>query len=310
MADYQDEQVDRRSLSPRREEPLRDDTRDEDEESRNDRYNDEYSGHENGHEEKTSNGNEGKDSSSVKAPPDDDEDAKNEGTNLFVTGLARSVTEAELEDLFAKSGPVEKVQIMVDPHSRDSRGFGFVNMATVKGADAAMADLNGYSLENKTLAVEKAKRKRPRTPTPGKYFGPPKPKRGPPSRYDDRYRRDYGRPRYDDRYDDYYRRPRYEDRDRMYRDRSYSSRYEDRGPPSMHSGSERYRDRDYRDYRDNRNEGRYRRDDRYRDYGRPPRSPHGGRERGGPPPSRDYRDEQPPYRGDEGFVDRERDDYR
>lgn len=63
---------------------------------------------------------------------------------------------------------------MRDPHTRESRGFGFVKMQTSDQADAAKNGLNGETIEGRTLSIEKARRSRPRTPTPGKYFGPPK----------------------------------------------------------------------------------------------------------------------------------------
>lgn len=63
---------------------------------------------------------------------------------------------------------------MRDPHTRESRGFGFVKMVTSEQADAAKSGLQGEVYEGRTLSIEKARRARPRTPTPGKYFGPPK----------------------------------------------------------------------------------------------------------------------------------------
>ena len=63
---------------------------------------------------------------------------------------------------------------MRDPHTRESRGFGFVKMYTAEEADAAKEALQGEVYEGRTLSIEKARRARPRTPTPGKYFGPPK----------------------------------------------------------------------------------------------------------------------------------------
>lgn len=63
---------------------------------------------------------------------------------------------------------------MRDPHTRESRGFGFVKMVTSDEADAAKNGLQGEVYEGRTLSIEKARRARPRTPTPGKYFGPPK----------------------------------------------------------------------------------------------------------------------------------------
>lgn len=63
---------------------------------------------------------------------------------------------------------------MVDPHTRESRGFGFIRMATAEDAERAMTSINGTEIDGRVITVEKAKRSRPRTPTPGRYYGPPK----------------------------------------------------------------------------------------------------------------------------------------
>lgn len=104
----------------------------------------------------------------------DGEGASNTGSNLFVTGIHPKLSEEEVTRLFSKYGNVEKCQIMRDPHTKESRGFGFVNFMTSEEADAAKEALQGKELEGRTLSIEKARRSRPRTPTPGKYFGPPK----------------------------------------------------------------------------------------------------------------------------------------
>lgn len=183
------------------------------------------------------------------APVDDDEAARNPGTNLFVTGIHPNLTEDEVSRLFEKYGSVEKCNIMRDPHTKESRGFGFVNMMTSDQADAAKQALQGENIEGRTLSIEKARRARPRTPTPGKYHGPPKRDdfRGRGGRYGDRYgdrrggydRRDYDRgyggSRYGDRYGDdrgYGRRDRDDYGSRAvdrYRDDRYSSRRDDGG---------------------------------------------------------------------------------
>lgn len=91
-----------------------------------------------------------------------------------MTGIHPRLEESEITRLFEKYGEVEKCQIMRDPHSGESRGFGFVKMVTSEMADAALEGLRGETIEGRTLNIEKARRARPRTPTPGKYFGPPK----------------------------------------------------------------------------------------------------------------------------------------
>ncbi|OTA82396.1 hypothetical protein M434DRAFT_197465 [Hypoxylon sp. CO27-5] len=205
----------------------------------------------------------------------DEDGSVNPGSNLFVTGIHPRLTEAEVTRLFEKYGEVEKCQIMKDPHTKESRGFGFVKMVTSEQADAAKDGLQGEEVEGRTLSIEKARRARPRTPTPGKYFGPPK-REGRP-RYDDR-RRGGGYGGYGGRDDPYryrgYDRPRYEDRgdrgDRGYReDRGYDRNYREGrgggygGATREDRGYDRNYDRGYgRDDRRERDEG-YGRIDRY-----------------------------------------------
>lgn len=176
------------------------------------------------------------------APKEDDDGAINPGSNLFVTGIHPRLSEAEVSKMFEKYGEVEKCQIMRDPHTKESRGFGFVKMVTSEQAEAAKEGLQGEVIEGRTMSIEKARRARPRTPTPGKYFGPPK--RDPRSRFDERRRGGYGGGGYSR--DDYYR---YRGNERGY-DRNYERGYERRGyeERSGGSGSGGY-DRNYRDDR-------------------------------------------------------------
>jgi len=114
-------------------------------------------------------------SPTISVPPEEDDEAtRNSGTNLFVTGIHPRLTEGDVARLFEKYGEVEKCNIMKDPHTRESRGFGFVNFFNSQQADAAKEGLQGEVYEGRTLSIEKARRSKPRTPTPGKYFGPPK----------------------------------------------------------------------------------------------------------------------------------------
>ena len=80
--------------------------------------------------------------------------ADNQGTNLFVTGLSPKAREDDLSALFSAYGVVDKVQIMRDPHSDDSRGFGFVNFQTKEQAERALA-LDGTVFMDRTLVIQK-----------------------------------------------------------------------------------------------------------------------------------------------------------
>jgi transformer-2 protein len=79
---------------------------------------------------------------------------------LFVSGIAPRLNQDELKDIFRKYGEVVKAQIMLDPHTRESRGFGFVEMATPEEADAAKDGLTGEEKYGRVMTVEKARRGR------------------------------------------------------------------------------------------------------------------------------------------------------
>jgi len=80
--------------------------------------------------------------------------------NIYVGNLAREVTEDELRQKFEPFGQVTSVNIIKDRYSSESRGFAFVEMATKAEAQAAINELNGTSLGDRTLSVNEA---RPRT---------------------------------------------------------------------------------------------------------------------------------------------------
>jgi len=82
-----------------------------------------------------------------RGPPPQDDGAVNPGSNLFVTGIHPRLSETEVTRLFEKYGEVEKCQIMLDPHTKESRGFGFVKMVTAEQADAAKEGLQGEVIE-------------------------------------------------------------------------------------------------------------------------------------------------------------------
>ncbi|ORZ16226.1 hypothetical protein BCR42DRAFT_414600 [Absidia repens] len=191
--------------------------------------------------------------------PEVPEEELNPGDNLFVTGLSSKTSSAQLEDVFSKHGVVQKAEVMYDPHTRESRGFGFIQMQNAEDASRAMEAVHATDIDGRMVTVEKAKRAKPRTPTPGRYHGPPKRGGGRHmDRLDPRGANDY-RYRHDSRYD---RAPRY---DRSY-DR-YMDRYE--APPYDRFERDRYSRYD-----------RYERFDRrpppprYDPYSRPPRSPY------------------------------------
>src|SRR3989338_7123728 len=76
--------------------------------------------------------------------------------NLFVGSLPFSVTEGALSQLFAQFGQVISAKIISDRYSGQSRGFGFVEMATDEEALKAIEKLNNYNLEGRNIVVKEA----------------------------------------------------------------------------------------------------------------------------------------------------------
>lgn len=81
---------------------------------------------------------------------------------LFIGGLPFSTSSDELGQLFNQVPGVENVAIVTDRDTGQSRGFGFVEMATPEAADEAVRKFNGTTLGGRTLTVEIAKPSAPR----------------------------------------------------------------------------------------------------------------------------------------------------
>ena len=77
--------------------------------------------------------------------------------NLYVGNLDFKTTSDEIKAEFEKHGQVEKVQIITDKFSGDSKGFGFVSMPNDDEAKTAMQALDGKMLGERALKVNEAK---------------------------------------------------------------------------------------------------------------------------------------------------------
>jgi cold-inducible RNA-binding protein len=79
------------------------------------------------------------------------------GSKIYVGGLAYSVTEGRLQELFSTHGTVASANVISDKFTGQSRGFGFVEMSTSGEAQNAISALNGTQFEGRTLTVNEAK---------------------------------------------------------------------------------------------------------------------------------------------------------
>lgn len=73
---------------------------------------------------------------------------------LFVAGLDFSINDSALSELFAQFGTVVSAKVITDKFTGKSRGFGFVDMATVEEAQECIKQLNDSMHMNRTLAVK------------------------------------------------------------------------------------------------------------------------------------------------------------
>jgi cold-inducible RNA-binding protein len=102
---------------------------------------------------------------------------------LYVGNLSYSATEAELRELFGEVGTVVSVNVITDRETGRPRGFAFVEMQTLEGAEAAIDELNGRALRDRNITVAEARPPRER-PAGGDRRDRP----GPPGRPDPRRR--------------------------------------------------------------------------------------------------------------------------
>ncbi|CAG4959196.1 unnamed protein product [Parnassius apollo] len=155
---------------------------------------------------------------------------------LGVFGLSLYTTEQQINQIFSKYGPVEKVQIVIDAKTGRSRGFCFVYFERQDDAKVAKNECSGMEIDGRRIRVDFSITQRAHTPTPGIYMGKPTSMSS---------RGDNGYDRRRDRDDYYYRGGGYRDRERD-RERDYYQRGYRHRSPSPHYRRRRYeRERSY-----------------------------------------------------------------
>lgn len=82
-------------------------------------------------------------------------------------------TETELNHVFNKYGPIEKVSVVKDAKTGRSRGFAFVYFESLEDAKVAKEQCTGLEIDGRRIRVDYSITQRPHTPTPGIYMGRP-----------------------------------------------------------------------------------------------------------------------------------------
>ena len=75
---------------------------------------------------------------------------------LFVGNINWSASKEDLENIFSEYGELEEVVLIKDENGR-SKGFGFVEMDSEDGAQAAVSQMDGQEFEGRSLRVSEAK---------------------------------------------------------------------------------------------------------------------------------------------------------
>jgi RNA recognition motif-containing protein len=88
-------------------------------------------------------------------------------TKIYVGNLPYSVTDSTLESNFAEFGGVSSAKVMMDRETGRSKGFGFVEMANVEVAQAAISALHGMSVDGRSIVVNLARPREERSDSGG-----------------------------------------------------------------------------------------------------------------------------------------------
>jgi RNA recognition motif-containing protein len=73
---------------------------------------------------------------------------------VLLGNLSTSTTEEDIQNLFTETdGTVVSVDVPVDPKTRNGRGYAFVVMSDEGQAEKAIKDLDGKSLNGRTVAL-------------------------------------------------------------------------------------------------------------------------------------------------------------
>jgi len=108
-------------------------------------------------------------------------------TNIFIANLDWEITSEDLQATFSAFGAVHLAHVVFDAKTKQSKGFGYVEMESAEEAINAIQALNGFEVNGRKLDVKIASPKanrpkpedKPKKPAfgskPGGFGGPKKP---------------------------------------------------------------------------------------------------------------------------------------
>ncbi|HWR32927.1 MAG TPA: RNA-binding protein [Chitinophagaceae bacterium] len=82
--------------------------------------------------------------------------------NIYVSNLSFAVVDEDLRSYFAEYGEVTSAKVIMDKYTNRSKGFGFVEMSDDAAAQKAIAELDGATVDGRSIKVSVAKPKEDR----------------------------------------------------------------------------------------------------------------------------------------------------
>jgi len=82
------------------------------------------------------------------------------GVSLLVRNLSTEITTSDLQAAFERIGEIRDVYIPLDYHSRQPKGFAFIEYATHEQAKAARDEMDKFKVKGRELEVVVAQEKR------------------------------------------------------------------------------------------------------------------------------------------------------
>jgi RNA recognition motif-containing protein len=79
--------------------------------------------------------------------------------NIYVGNISREANDTDLQNLFSVYGNVDRVKIIRDNFTGESKGFGFVEMPNQTEALKAVNELNSQDLKGRKIVVNEARPK-------------------------------------------------------------------------------------------------------------------------------------------------------
>ena len=89
--------------------------------------------------------------------------------NIYVSNLSFAVQDEDLRSYFAEYGEVTSAKVIMDKLTNRSKGFGFVEMTNDAAAQKAITELDGATVDGRTIKVNVARPREERSPRKPSY---------------------------------------------------------------------------------------------------------------------------------------------